>query len=117
MTTTKVIIELKINGNPDVAWAAVDAALDDGGIQDAVHNYESDDGEAEIVSAISRADVVHVGFVIDQVHGATYWSRAFNSEERAREWADKTAKKKSGRARKGEAPKFVGRVESYAVEA
>jgi len=55
MKTTKIIIELEIEGNPEQAFATVDGLLDAGTLQDAI--YEAEDygnGRLAVTSAIVR---------------------------------------------------------------
>jgi hypothetical protein len=47
----KITIELEIEGDDDAIGEAVDAALDDGVLQDAINAYEHDDGPVLVVSA------------------------------------------------------------------
>jgi hypothetical protein len=50
--STTFTIELVVGGDPRAAQEAVEAALDDGVLQDAINDYESDDGEVEVLSAV-----------------------------------------------------------------
>lgn len=52
--STTFTIELEIGGDPAAAREAVDAALDAGALQDAINEYESDDGEVEVTSAVLK---------------------------------------------------------------
>lgn len=52
--TCRILITLEVEGDRGTAVAAVDAALDDGLLQDAINEYESDDGPVHVESALSQ---------------------------------------------------------------
>jgi len=118
----RMLIELEIEGDPAHAFGVVDALLDNGEIQDLINHIEeacdNDEcaGGLEVTSAISRADIVYVGFVIHQATGQLCWSKAFTSEKAARDYAERKAADRNYRHRPGQPLEYVSRVESYEVQ-
>jgi hypothetical protein len=111
----KVLVQLEIEGDDEAAFDVVDHVLDTGVLQEAINDHALDDaGKLCVTSALSRADVIHVGFVVDQATGVWNWSKAFTTEAAARAYADGTAKERCTN-KSGEAFTYVGRVESYEV--
>lgn len=53
MPITRIIITLEIEGNPADAWRVVNQALDDGAIQNAINEHETDAGPLSCLSALA----------------------------------------------------------------
>jgi hypothetical protein len=55
MSTTKIIVELEIEGEPSDAESVVDSALDAGHLQDAINDHDCDGvGPLRVLSATCR---------------------------------------------------------------
>jgi hypothetical protein len=75
MATTKILIELEIEGDPQDAYHVVDAMLDNGCPQDDINDHEHDDaGPLRVKSA-----VCHLAPVIEVVAEAPPWMKRFRA--------------------------------------